>query len=132
MVAHHCEIPLSPCQCSESLSSLAVRERYENRCKNGHHRFLSRVTANKKSARVSALTTECEICCVLLIGNHFPMQKWLKMLLRVSWLEMAPPVMSPSSMSTSLRSSEIRSLLSPRSKASRTRAKWARARVKAS
>lgn len=90
MVAHHCEIPLSPCQCSESLSSLAVRERYENRCKNGHHRFLSRVTANKKSARVSALTIECEICCVLLIGNHFPTQKCLKILPNTSSVVTSP------------------------------------------
>lgn len=92
MVAHHCEIPLSPCQCSESLSSLAVRERYENRCKNGHHRFLSRVTANKKSARVSALTIECEICCVLLIGNHFPMQKFLKILPSTSSVVTSPAI----------------------------------------
>ena len=30
---------------------LVVRERYENRRKNGHHRFLLRVTAKRKSAR---------------------------------------------------------------------------------
>ena len=51
MIAHHCEIPPSSCPRSESLFSFAVRERYENRRINGHHRFLSRVTANKKSAR---------------------------------------------------------------------------------
>ena len=51
MIAHHCEIPLSPCSHSESLFSLAVRERYENRRKNGHNRLVSRVTANEKSAR---------------------------------------------------------------------------------
>lgn len=63
MVAHHCEIPLSPCQCSESLFSLAVREGYENRRKNGHNRFLSRVTAKIKALGVSALTIECDILC---------------------------------------------------------------------
>lgn len=108
MVAHHCEIPLSPCQCSESLSSLAVRERYENRCKNGHHRFLSRVTANKKSARVSALTIECEICCVLLIGNHFPMQKCSKIFPSTSSV-VTSPRMVPRWWRAWRRSSERRS-----------------------
>ena len=51
MIAHHCEIPPSPCPRSEPRFSLAVRERYENRRKNGHYRLISRVTANKKSAR---------------------------------------------------------------------------------
>ena len=69
-----CYIPPSPCPRPEPLFSLAVRERYENRRKNGHNRFLSRVTAKRKALGVSALTIECEICWVFLIGNHFPMQ----------------------------------------------------------
>ena len=40
----------SPCQRSEPCFSLAVRERYGNRRKNGHNRLLSRVTAKKRKA----------------------------------------------------------------------------------
>ena len=48
----------------------------------------------RKALGVSALTIECEICCVLLIGNHFPTQKWEKMLPKTSWGVIAPPVIS--------------------------------------
>ena len=49
-IAHHCYIPPSPCPRSEPLFSLAV-QRYENRRKNGHYRFVSRMSAKKKSVR---------------------------------------------------------------------------------
>ena len=44
----------SPCQRSEPCFSLAVRERYGNRRKNGHNRLLSRVTAKKEKQSVLA------------------------------------------------------------------------------
>ena len=74
MIAHHCEIPPSSCPRSEPLFSFAVRERYENRRKKGHHRFFREWPQTRKALRVSALTIECEICWVFLIGNHLPTQ----------------------------------------------------------
>ena len=65
--------------------------------------------------------------------NHFPMQKWEKMLLRVSWGVMAPPVMSAREARVRRRSSAMRSVgnrvCSPKPSMTRVRLSWARQRA---
>ena len=64
--------------------------------------------------------------------GYFPMQKCLKILFSVSWLLICPPVISPSSSKTILRSSAMMSPLMPMSMDSKTRAREALARERAS
>ena len=81
-----CYIPPLPCPRSESHNSLVVRERYENRSKNGRNRFLLRMTAKRKStqwerfnyrmwdllsvANRQAIICRCSIFTSLIISNN--------------------------------------------------------------